>query len=380
MLKDNEDVKPDETEESSVSVIKDDESKATDSSVDASAVDEGSQSTETEKLPSREALIAQLTGKTKKDAEVEDDESETEEDDSSKEPEVEETLAEETEEEAEPAITDKDIESPLGKEGSPGARKRIQHLLKQRKERDDKIAELEPVAKFGQSMLEVAAEAKLEPEALGAWLALAVEVNADPDKAAQRFYAEAERLAKARGTSLPKTVETVIPAEIEAIEEMLIADLAEGNIPGDVMKRYLEKIRAAKKAGAVKPTPPPVQVIQPVVQQATLPTPMDPAKDPAVVKAAGEIRAVQVELSKKHPADWPKIAEIVSKRISRYAGTNPTQWAKFYREEAEKVLKDNSTPVKKTPSTTIRPTSTTSEKPASLGKSAALAELMGRRK
>ena len=380
-MADQEDVNTTEAEESSTSA-ETDVNSATESSTDASAEDAGSQSSEStaqEAVPTREALIAQLTGKAKSpDEDVEEVEEETEPEKSDEAAEATEVAKAETK--SEPALTDEEINAPLGKEGTKGARERIQSLLRQRKEREAEIDTLKPHAEFGRALGEIAAAGGLKPDQLGAWIALAAEVNKDPDKSAHRFYAEAERIAKERGIQLPKTVETVIPAEIDAIEEMILADALDGNLSGDVAKKYLEKVRSAKKAGKTVPPPTAVPEQKSATQHATQ-TPIVPAQpDPAIQNGQKLLADTQAKLAKKYSTSWDTIQKAVLPRLSKYAGARPENWGALYEQEVESYIRETAPPVKKAPSNQpLRPTTQTTVTKPPTGKLGIISELTGKK-
>lgn len=384
-MADQEDVKDDETPESSTEVVEDD-NQATESSTDASAADQGSQSAESDTsaeapVATKEALIAQLTGKTKKETpKTEDIEPEAEETTVDEEP----AATPEKAEAADDAIPDEEIEAPLGKEGTRGARERIQSLVKQRNAYKTERDSLKNDAEFGRSVGAVAADAKMAPEQLAAWIALAAEVNTDQRAAPARLMAEAKRIAASQGVTLPREVDVVVPKEIDDIEEMLIADALEGNIPGDVVKRYREKLRSAKagkQTAPVQPPAPPAPVV--AVQQPAQTPNVDPRQDPAVQSGMQALAKAQAEFKQKYPANWNAIATAVQQRIGKYAGTAPTQWAPLYRQEVESYIRENATKVKKTPSInqplrpTTQTTAATSGKPKD-GKAEAIAILRGK--
>ncbi len=342
------------------------------------------------KKTTRESLIAQLTGV---------DEEEPEEPEAPAAAPAAETPSADTAPDASAAaetpkpgdLTDADLAAP--KDAKPAQQRRWNKLLDDRKAKVAEITKLQPLATYGQSMLELARDARLAPENLGAWLALAKEVNADPKKAPLRFLAEAENLAKQLGVELPaRTVQVPSgpdPKLLDEIDEMLVDKVMATEITADTAKALRAKIKALRTLPP--PAAPPAPQVQTSFAQSgtatpapaqTQASPAPRALNAAENTAVAEIGKLRAGYAKQYPTDWAKIESVVQPAMARYRGTQPSEWPAFFKDEVEKAKAKLAATQKKSsvPTQTLRPTSTAaSNKQTVTGRAKMLGELTGKK-
>lgn len=336
----------------------------------------------------RAQLIAELTGAVK-EPEVAGDEAETEEGEETEvegdEPEAKgdeanaASAAPETKKSDAPAkpgeqaaLSEEELTAPVDARVAPKTKRRIEQLLEERKNS-------KPLADYGRSLLELQKAAGIPPEAFGAWVALGIDVNAKPENAPLRLYAEAKKLAAHQGITLP--LDGPAPASLPAdFDDFLIEQAEQGEISSAALKQLRERLKPLRTGAAPKPAAPPAQqtAAQPPVQTPA-PQQRPSSPSPAIIAANEKITALEADYAKRYPADWAKIRPIVKAKMPRYNGTDPTQWADFFEREVKDAIASVVKPKPKVAPTTLRPAGATTQKPAENSRASIVAELTGRK-
>lgn len=327
-----------------------------------------SQEPDKPKAESREDLIKALS-KHSQEEDAADEEAESAED-------------EKSEEEPKAEAESKDEEAGEDSEGSKHdtsdkrskAKQRFEVLTNHNKELKTKLEAEAPFADYGRKVLDFCKSAGVTTQDMSVVLAVVATSKKDPAAAATYL----EKL----GIKPREVVQTVKEIPIE-LDDKILEMVTEGHMTPEGAKALLGVTRAARASAPTSPAkkeepkqvPPKTDVVAP-----TFADPQKAAYDKAVAKATVDIDLKASEYATKYPADWPKIAPGVTKAMEAYAGTHPSNWAKFFEDEVAKAVAKikKPAPPQKT-GQPLRPSSTTpsgTQKAAPTGRKALIADLV----